>query len=187
MLGDDTAQKAGRLTLNPLKHIDITGFIMMLVIQVGWAKPVPVNYYKLHRPKRDMALVALAGPLSNIIITVIFLLLFGAFYIPFNAKPLGEFLLALFQRAAYISLGFAVFNMLPFPPLDGAKILFAFLRDEHYEKLMQYESYGTLVLFVLMLTGSLSYHVAVVRQLIYNEFSVIAQIACDIVAVLFYI
>ena len=187
LLGDATAKNAGRLTLNPLKHIDITGFIMMLVIQVGWAKPVPVNYYNLRKPKRDMAFVALAGPLCNIIITVICLFLYGALYIPFMGSGVGEFILAVAQRTAYVSLGFAVFNMLPFPPLDGSKIMFSFLRDEHYEKLMQFESYGTLLLFVLMLTGSLSYPVAVVRQLIYNEFAVIAQFAGDMVAVLFYI
>ena len=187
MLGDNTAKNAGRLSFNPLRHIDVTGFIMMLVLQVGWAKPVPVDYFNLRKPKRDMALVALAGPLSNVIITVVFLFLYGALYIPFAGTAFGGMFLSLAQRVAYISLGFAVFNLLPFPPLDGAKILFSFLRDEHYEMLMKYEGYGSLILFVLMLTGSFSYPVAVVRQLIYNEFAVVAQFACDLIAIMFYI
>lgn len=185
-LGDNTAKGLGRLTLNPLKHLDVAGMIMMLVFQVGWAKPVPVNMSNFKNPKRGMALVATAGPLSNIIITVFFLALYGLLFIPLAGTVVGGYLLHLCELTAYISLGFAVFNLLPFPPLDGAKMLFSFLKDEHYDKLMQYEFYGSIILIVLMLTGTLGYPIAVIRQLIYNDLMPIAQWACDLVAIMFY-
>ena len=81
-LGDDTAKRAGRLTLNPIKHLDIMGLIMMVIFRVGWAKPVPVNMYKFKNPKRGMAITALAGPVSNILIAVVFLFLYGLLLIP---------------------------------------------------------------------------------------------------------
>lgn len=185
-LGDNTAKSEGRLTLNPFRHLDIIGLIMMMVFQVGWAKPVPVNMYNFKNPKKGMALVAAAGPLSNIFITVLFLFLYGLLFIPLASLHFGGHILHLFELTAYISLGFAVFNLLPFPPLDGAKMLFSALKDEHYEVLMRYEFYGSIALILLMMTGALGYPIAVVRQLIYNDLMPIAQWACDLVAVLFY-
>ena len=185
--GDDTAKGLGRLTLNPLKHLDITGFIMMLVFQVGWAKPVPINMYNFKNPKRGMAIVACAGPLTNIIITAFSLFIYGLLFIPLADSVVGGYILHLAELTAYISLGFAVFNLLPFPPLDGSKMLFSSLKDEHYEKLMQYEFYGGIILMVLMLTGALGYPIAVVRQLIYNDMMTIAQWGCDLVAIMFYL
>ena len=186
-LGDNTARIQGRLSLNPMKHLDVTGFIMMLVFQVGWAKPVPVNMYNFKNPKKGMALVACAGPLSNILITVFSLFVYGLLFIPLADTAIGAYILHLAELTAYISLGFAVFNLLPFPPLDGSKMLFSVLKDEHYEVHMKYEFYGGLALMVLMLTGALGYPIAVVRQLIYNDMMPIAQWACDLVAILFYL
>lgn len=186
-LGDNTAKIQGRLSLNPMKHLDVTGFIMMLVFQVGWAKPVPVNMYNFKNPKKGMALVACAGPLSNILITIFSLFVYGLLFIPLADTAIGAYILHLAELTAYISLGFAVFNLLPFPPLDGSKMLFSVLKDEHYEVLMKYEFYGGLALMVLMLTGALGYPIAVVRQLIYNDMMPIAQWACDLVAILFYL
>jgi len=186
-LGDTTAKDAGRLTLNPFKHLDLTGFIMMLVFQIGWAKPVPVNYSNLKNPKRDMAITAFAGPLSNVLITVLMLFMYGALLIPLSANGFGLYILKLFERTAYMSLGFAVFNMIPFPPLDGSKLMYSFLKDEHYAKIFDYEGYGSIVLIILMLTGFLGSFVAVVRQLIYNDLMPIAQWAYETVAILFYI
>ena len=130
--------------------------------------------------------MACAGPLSNIVITVFFLFLYGALFIPLADTAVGGYVLHLAELTAYISLGFAVFNLLPFPPLDGSKMLFAVLKDEHYEVLMRYEFYGGIILMVLMLTGALAYPIAVVRQLVYNDMMPIAQWACDLVAILFY-
>ena len=86
-LGDDTAKRADRLTLNPLKHLDPVGLLMMLVFRVGWAKPVPVNMYRFKNPKRGMAITALAGPVSNVLITLVFLLLYGALCVRCAAAP----------------------------------------------------------------------------------------------------
>ncbi len=185
-LGDNTAKSMGRLTLNPVRHIDLTGLIMMLVFQVGWAKPVPVNMQNFKKPKNGMALTAMAGPLSNVIITVISLFFYGLLIIPLSAFEAGYYVLRLLELTAYISLGFAVFNLIPLPPLDGAKMLFSALKDEQYDKLMYYEGYGSIILMILMVTGMLGRPVAVVRQLIYNDMMSIAQWACDLVVLLFY-
>lgn len=185
-LGDNTARSAGRLTLNPVKHIDITGLIMMVVFRVGWAKPVPVNMLNFKNPKRDMAITAFAGPLVNVIITIVFLFIYGLLFIPLAGTAIGTPILHLCELVAYISLGFAVFNLIPLPPLDGSKMLYSVLKDEHYKLVLDYEGYGGLILVVLMLTGALGRPVAVIRQLIYNDMVDIAQWACDLVAILFY-
>ena len=154
-LGDDTAQRAGRLTLNPLKHLDPMGLLMMLVFHFGWAKPVPVNMMRFKNPKKGMALTALAGPGCNLLITVVFLFLYGALQKPLAASSAGKTVLELLELTAYISLGFCIFNLIPVPPLDGSKILFSALSDSAYWKLMQYERYGSIMLIVLVWTGVL--------------------------------
>ena len=154
-LGDDTAQRAGRLTLNPLKHLDPMGLLMMLVFHFGWAKPVPVNMMRFKNPKKGMAVTALAGPVCNLLITVVFLFLCGALQKPLSDSSAGKTVLELLELTAYISLGFCIFNLIPVPPLDGSKILFSALSDSAYWKLMQYERYGSIVLIVLVWTGVL--------------------------------
>ena len=109
-LGDDTAKSRGRLTLNPLKHLDPMGLLMMLVFHVGWAKPVPVNMYRFKNPKRGMAVTALAGPASNLLIAVVFMLLYGAAYIPLGRSAVGGYFLQMIQLTVIISIGLAVFN-----------------------------------------------------------------------------
>ena len=149
-LGDTTAKDAGRLTLNPLKHIDPMGLLMMVVFKFGWAKPVPVNMMRFRSPKRGMALTALAGPVSNVLLALVFLFLYGLLY---RALYSVQFLLEMIWLTAYISLALAIFNIIPVSPLDGSKVLFAFLPDRAYMTLMRYEKYGMLVLFVLVWLG----------------------------------
>ena len=149
-LGDPTAKDAGRLTLNPLKHIDMMGLLMMVVFKFGWAKPVPVNMMRFRNPKRGMALTALAGPVSNVLLALVFLFLYGLLY---RALYSVQFLLDMIWLTAYISLALAIFNIIPVSPLDGSKVLFAFLPDRAYMTLMRYEKYGMLVLFVLVWLG----------------------------------
>lgn len=149
-LGDPTAKDAGRLTLNPLKHIDMMGLLMMVVFKFGWAKPVPVNMMRFRNPKRGMALTALAGPVSNVLLALVFLFLYGLLYRAlYSVQPL----LDMIWLTAYISLALAIFNIIPVSPLDGSKVLFAFLPDRAYMTLMRYEKYGMLVLFVLVWLG----------------------------------
>lgn len=131
-LGDPTAKLAGRLTLNPLRHIDILGLLMMAVARFGWAKPVPINMNNFKNPKRDMALTALAGPISN---------------------SLGQWLITFTEYVAVLSAGLAVFNLIPISPLDGSKVLFAVLPSQSYANLMRYERYGMLLLMVVLLAG----------------------------------
>lgn len=156
-LGDDTAKRMGRLTLNPIKHIDIFGLVMMVAFKFGWAKPVPVNMRNFRHPKRDMAITALAGPVSNVLICCVFLFIYGLIYRPcyFNGGQFSADLLEMVYITSYLSLALAVFNIIPVPPLDGSKVLFSLMSDEKYMKLMYYERYGMLILAVLLITDVL--------------------------------
>ena len=185
-LGDDTAKSRGRLSLNPLKHLDPVGLLMMLVFHVGWAKPVPVNMYKFKNPKRGMAVTALAGPLSNLIIAVVFMLIYGAAFIPLNMSSVGQYFLQMIQLTAVLSIGLGIFNILPIPPLDGSKALFSLLRDEDYYKLMRYERYGGIIMIILVATGVLGRPLNYLIDLVYSWLIPLAQLACDGVMYLFY-
>ncbi len=150
-LGDDTAKRAGRLTLNPVKHIDIMGLVAMVVFKIGWAKPVPVNMYKFKEPRKGMAITAAAGPLMNFFIAIIFLLLYGALTPMLYDSTIGMYVLNIVFTTAYLSVMLAIFNLIPIPPLDGSKMLYSFLPDSAYQKLMQVERYGMIILFGLII------------------------------------
>ena len=152
-LGDDTAKKAGRLTLNPIKHLDPMGLLMMVIFGFGYAKPVPVNMLKFKNPKRGMAVTALAGPGSNVLIAVVFLFLYGLLTPALYDSAAGEVALEMLGMTASLSMAMAIFNILPIPPLDGSKVVFSLLPEEAYWKLMQYERYGFVVLLVLLYSG----------------------------------
>ena len=164
-LGDTTAKDAGRLTLNPLKHIDPMGLLMMVVFKFGWAKPVPVNMMRFRSPKRGMALTALAGPVSNVLLALVFLFLYGLLY---RALYSVQFLLEMIWLTAYISLALAIFNIIPVSPLDGSKVLFALLPDAAYAKLMRYERYGMALLMLLLLTSVLDVPLEFLRDGLLN-------------------
>jgi len=152
-LGDRTAKNMGRLTLNPIKHIDVMGLLMMVIFQFGWAKPVPVNMHNFKRPKWYMAITAIAGPLSNIILAFIVFFILGLAVTPLgglNAQNAGSFFIEIIYRTAYLSIALAVFNMLPIPPLDGSKVLFSILPEKAYFVLMRYERYGMILLIILI-------------------------------------
>ena len=156
-LGDDTAKRMGRLTLDPLKHIDIIGLAMMVLFRFGWAKPVPVDMRKFKNPKRDMAITAAAGPLMNVILCLAALFLYGltapgAFYRGGSLYYLNEGL----YLTAYLSLALALFNIIPIPPLDGSKVLYSFISDRAYMQLMRYERYGMIALLALIVLSDFS-------------------------------
>ena len=156
-LGDTTAKDAGRLTLNPIKHIDIFGLLMMVVLKFGWAKPVPVNMNNFKNPKGGMAITALAGPISNILLAAVVLLIYGLVYTPLsNAGEFGKVVSQMFFTTAYLSCALAVFNIIPISPLDGSKVLFSFLPEKAYYTLMRYEFLGMLLLFFLVWRGTFS-------------------------------
>lgn len=183
LMGDNTAKDAGRLSLNPIKHIDIMGLLMMVIFKVGWAKPVPINMYNFKNPKRGMAVTALAGPVSNLLIAVIFLFLYGILYLPMNAgSTFVQEILSMVETTAYLSIGLAVFNIIPIPPLDGSKVLFSVLSDNNYYKLMRYERYGMLALLVLVSTGVLGKPLDSAITYVYDKMFFIAQFGYDIAA-----
>lgn len=149
-LGDPTARRAHRLSLNPLRHIDWFGLLMMFAAGFGWAKPVPVDPNFFKKPKQGMALTALAGPVSNFLLA--FLMLFAAKIIFSGASwsQTNEAILDFMLTVAVLSIGLGLFNLLPIPPLDGSKVLFSVLPDRAYDQLMRYERYGMLLLFALV-------------------------------------
>ena len=157
-LGDPTAKYAGRLSLNPLSHLDPIGALCMVFFRFGWAKPVPINPMYFKDRKRDSAIVALAGPLSNIILAFLSTIVFSVYYVYVYLNfPnfVTQFIYTVFMQLAVVNISFAVFNLIPFPPLDGSKILGAFLSYENYGRLLQYERFGFPVLILLSLTGFL--------------------------------
>lgn len=185
-LGDDLPRRQGRLTLNPLRHLDPIGLLMLLVFHFGWAKPVMVNPGNFRHPKRDMALTSLAGPAANVVITLVFLLLYGALYLPLSSNSRGGYILQMLLITAHLSLAYAVFNLIPLPPLDGSKILFSALSDEGYWKLMRYERYGSILLLLLVWTGVISKPLSQAVSSLFNGLIPISQWACDAVYTIFY-
>jgi len=156
-LGDPTAKQAGRLTLNPLKHIDPLGTLLLPGVLIvlrflgydvfvfGWAKPVPVNFMRLRNPKKDMMWVGISGPITNIVLAVFFSLLAKAYPLPQYAD--------FFAFAVFINLLLAVFNIMPIPPLDGSRIVMGLLPDRYLLAYSRLERYGIFIVVVLLYLG----------------------------------
>lgn len=159
-LGDPTPQREGRLTWNPLAHLDLMGTILMILTGFGWAKPVMINpmYYKDR--KKGTALVSLAGPLSNLLMSVIALLIYALLYViqakTGVASAAFSFITNIVTLFVFRNLCFMVFNLIPIPPLDGSKVLGLFLNDKAYYTMLQYERYSMILIMVLSLTGVFS-------------------------------
>lgn len=187
-LGDNTAKERGRLSLNPLKHLDIVGLLMLMVFHVGWAKPVPVNMYNFKNPKRGMAITALAGPVSNFLISLVFMFFFGFAYtiVGYRYSEAGYYLLQMLQLTAYISLGLGIFNLIPIPPLDGSKVLLSAMSDSSYYKLMRYERYGMILMLVLVSTGLIGKPLSAAIDWVYDLLIPLAQWGADLSYLLFF-
>ena len=171
-LGDPTAKNSGRLTLNPISHLDPIGAVCMVLCGFGWAKPVPINPYYFRSRKRDTALVSMAGPAANILLaflsTIIYvpLLVVMLLYAPQN--PVLDFVTGTLINLVSLNIGFAVFNLIPFPPLDGSKILGAILPYDAYMTLLQYERIGFPILILLSISGILGRILGFVTQPVFG-------------------
>lgn len=183
-LGDPTAKNFGRLSLNPAKHLDPLGFLCMIAFGFGWAKPVPINTRYFKKPKRDMAISAIAGPVSNLLLAIVFAGLLKIFLLvtasisitsmlTFNLLRFCSILLSL---GIQLNVTLAVFNLLPIPPLDGSKILYMFLPPNLLYKFMDYERYISLILLLLLAVGVLTVPLSFISNLLLTLIYFIFQI-----------
>jgi Zn-dependent protease len=168
-LGDPTAKNAGRMTLNPLAHIDWIGILFLVLFRFGWAKPVPINIANFKHQKRDTSLVSLAGPFSNVLMALLGLLIFRFTYLYLN-----DVLFTFLQLFILVNIGLAIFNLLPVSPLDGSKIYISLLPDKYYYTILRYERYGYFVLLVLIATGLLDKPIGFLAN---NLFQILSTIA----------
>jgi len=179
-LGDPTAKNLGRITLNPMKHFDLLGFVSMLLFRVGWANPVPINARNFKNPRRDMAISAAAGPISNLCLAFIFAILLKLLNIAYGfitftnetAFLVMYFLEIMLLSGVILNLNLMIFNLIPIPPFDGSRILYVFLPTDLYFKVMRYEKYIMLAFILLFATGALdgplSFLTNLVMRLMFN-------------------
>lgn len=177
-MGDPTAKMEGRLTLNPLHHIDWVGLLCLLVCGFGWAKPVPIDsrYYK--DQKTGIIWTSFAGPFANFLLSLLCVFLYYALYKfapSVMISNVGAYLALVFQYIAIISTGFGIFNLIPIPPLDGSKIIFSFLPDEKYYRFISGNQWMQLVLIALLLTGVLNTPLMMVRTNMIQFYEVIVR------------
>lgn len=175
-LGDDTARRMGRLTISPMAHISPLGALMIFLCGFGYAKPVPVRMRNFKNPKRDMALVALAGPLCNLLQATVYMFLYSLI----TSRPFGNqaliYVALFFSYAAEVNISLAVFNLLPIPPLDGSRLATALLPAKYYYKIMQYERQITIVLFILLVTGVLSTPLSILSGIVSSLIYTLTQL-----------
>ena len=152
-LGDPTAKRQHRLSLNPLRHIDWFGLLMMLVAGFGWARPVPVNPNYFKKPRQGMALTALAGPVSNLLLALLLLIPARLIYTYAHYSVFNQTALDFLTSTAALSIGLGLFNLIPIPPLDGSKVLAVLLPERAYRWLMLYERFGIFALWLLVALG----------------------------------
>ena len=174
-LGDDTAERQGRVTLNPFAHLDILGTIGLILFGIGWAKPVPVNTYRCRKVKSQktaMALTAAAGPISNILISLIFMIIWKILIVTGVIDSI-QYLSYIFTMVITTNLYLAVFNLLPIPPFDGSRIFLTFLPQKYYFSIMKYEQIIMLVILGLLWTGILDIPFGFLTNALYNFLNLI--------------
>ncbi len=174
-LGDRTAETQKRLSLNPLRHVDVMGLLMLIVFKIGWARPVPVNMMNFRNPRLGMALTALAGPVSNFLFAILILFLRGLLTPAALSLSWGQTALSIADATAYMSVGLGVFNLIPIPPMDGSKLLFAILPERAYFAILRYEKYGMILIVLLVFSNVFDSPLAVAFDYVFERFFVVAQ------------
>ncbi len=185
-LGDTSVKYRGRLTLNPLAHIDPVGALALLLFGFGWAKPVPVDPRNFKKPKAGMALVALMGPVANIVAAFAGLLVFNLISVTTGSfmltETVGQIIYTFLSFYVLVNIRLAVFNLLPIPPLDGSKILFLFLPDKWVMKFYQYQMYISIALMALLWAGVLSVPLSFLSDLLLSGISWLAWLPFSLFA-----
>lgn len=185
-LGDPTAKLMGRVSINPFAHFDLFGAICMLIFGFGWAKPVPFDLRMLKHPKRDTALIAVAGPVSNLLTAFLFTGIWvGLFYAVMVFQPawlmssdsICSILFVMLQHIAALNISLLIFNLIPIPPLDGSKVLISFLPASAYRFVLKYERYGMSILMLWLIISdylpwflSLDYLLSWLVSGLFNQF-----------------
>jgi Zn-dependent protease len=170
VLGDPTAKMQGRLTLNPIKHIDIFGLAVLFITRmIGWAKPVPVDPRYFKNPRKDMLWVALAGPASNLVLGLIFALLFN-YAGPLITGNIFYPVKVMMEIMVYINVGLAIFNLIPIPPLDGGRVIVGLLPEKMANSWARIEPYGFIILLVLIFTKVVNFVIFPIIRGIVNIF-----------------
>ena len=170
-LGDPTAKSRNRLSLNPLRHLDLFGTLMMLVFGFGWAKPVPIDMRYFKKPKQGLALTALAGPVSNFVLAYLALVC-ANFVLPiaYTGAAWAGYVLDFMWNLSILSVGLGIFNLIPFPPLDGSKVVEGLLPDRIAYTILRYERYGMFLLMAILWLGLLDTPLTVVRGAVFDLF-----------------
>ena len=176
LLGDTLAKNDGRLSLNPIRHIDPIGFICLLFFRFGWAKPVMIDPHNFKDPKNDMAITAFAGPLSNLMLAFVCILITT----PMNALYNGDSVIVIYsyfflQYLIYINIILAVFNMLPLPPLDGSKVFGVILPERLYFQMMSADRIGFIILIIMISTGAFGTILSPIIEGLHRVLSILAQ------------
>lgn len=179
-LGDQTPRLQGRLSLNPMRHIDPIGALMIVLVGFGYAKPVSVNARNFKNPKVGMALTALAGPCANLLVAVVCLLCKNIVLTVSTTGVVANAFALFFMFAASINVGLAMFNLLPIPPLDGSRILQLLIPPKYYFKFMQYERYIILIVFILLFTNVLSKPLGWLQTAVYSGLDYIVSLPFQI-------
>lgn len=155
MMGDNTAKNTGRLTLDPMAHVDPMGLLMLILFKFGWAKPVPINPSNFKKRKQGITLVSLAGPFMNFLIAIVTLLIYVLLFFKLGLESIV--LNRVIINIYFINIGLGVFNLIPLPPLDGSKILAGILPSKVEYRFYKYEQYSYLLLLILIFTNTIDY------------------------------